>query len=263
LTLTPPDRFTLSVIRRPSSTLLKHASAIALLVGLMFAGLKAQVNIGGTLGFTAAKTSGSTTMTLSSNSTTSTSGTGSFGSSGNGISSVSAGVQRSWTKDATATSWALQSVILTNGGSSSSNSNDVGTFSLTFTPTGGSAITVGTFNFTLDNSNKYTWSLASSTAATYYNVFGGSVSNDNFTNQYYSSFTSNNTTVFYRVFGNNVSSGTYSEATSYTQYVGFQITNIQPIPEPGTYALAGPLVLFGAMGVRKLRRKAKEPAPAG
>ncbi len=232
----------------------------------MFAGLKAQVNIGGTLGFTAAKTSGYTTMTLSSNSTTSTSGTGSFGASGNGIT-VSAGVSRTaWTKDGTTNSYDVQNLTFTNGGTSSANSNDIGTFSLTFTPTGGTTQTLATWNYTLDSStsaNKYFWNMVSpSYTGTYNNMFGSN-SND-FTELKMSSFTYNSSVYFYSVYGNTFGSTgtTIAEGNNNTSIIiGFQLTNIQPIPEPGTYALAGPLVLFGAMGVRKWRRKSRPAAP--
>jgi hypothetical protein len=273
LTLTPPDRFTLSVIQRTLVQFTFRMGVFALLTALVTAGLEAQVSIGGTLGFTANKTSGN--LTSSSNTTTNTSA-GTFGNSTLGGLTVSGAIARTslttaptaWTKDATSSSYAVQTVTLKNG---NDTATQTGTFTLTFLPDGstGSALNLATFAFTIDpqsggNTDTYSWSMNSATSsATYTNIFGGSVSNDNFSKQYYSSFVYNTTQVFYRVFGNTATATNLAENASASQYVGFQITNIQPIPEPGTYALAGPLVLFGAMGVRKLRRKAKVPAPAG
>lgn len=214
--------------------------------------LRAQVNIGGTLGFTGTGTG----LTVSANSTLSSSAGSILAGTGNGITSISGGLTRAaWTKDGTATSYDTQSLTFTNG--SSGGSGQTGTFSLTFTPTGGSAITLGTWAFTLDgSSNRFNFSLNNATTGTY------SVGGSSFTQIYSSSFDSGSSVINYSVYGTPWSNQTINEGSSSTRTVGFQITNIQPIPEPGTYALAGPLVLFGAMGLRRLRRKSRPAAPA-
>ena len=249
------------------------SSLLALVVGTLLvssAGL-AQVSIGGVQGFNGSGTG----LTISSNSTTSTSA-GSIiygGDTGDGITSISAGTSRAaWTKDGGVNSYDITTLTFTNGsqtgpGSTNKAADDLGvtgTFSLVFTPTEGSLVTLGTFAFTLDaatgsgsnkQNNVYSFGLNGATSVT------ASLGATNFTQAYSSSFTTGSTLVNYTVYGNSWSNTVISEGSNSNISVGFKITNIQPIPEPTTYALAGPLLLFGAMGVRRLRRKSAATTP--
>lgn len=229
----------------------------------------AQVSIGGTAGFNG---SGSG-LTISANSTTSTSSGSILYASGDGITTITGGVNRSWTKSGDINSYDLTTLTFTNGSQSGSGSSNktadnlgvTGTFSLTFTPTGGALTTLGTFNFTLDAAtgsgqtkatDQYTFGLQNAVATT------TTLGTTSFTQAYSSSFVTGSTLVSYTVYGNSWANQVIAETNNSSINVGFQITNIQPIPEPGTYALAGPVVLLGAIGLRRLKRKSKPAVPA-